>query len=860
MDTMRQANGTELLGMNDPRGASIGIIYVSPNDDRKGVLAAILTQEKLSRKDIVIVFSETNNAFQNARDFDYLKSMVDNKVQEKIIFVATGASAEFAHQRQFPVFPTLESYTESLNKNDVSNQQEQDEAPAEKRFSLFGAKRSKSRSEGSGVAGGLIAGAAAGAALSGAEQHSRQANADSVQSVRSVSPGDQNAGQALQQSSVASAESTNTIDDDDAIDNTPSLSVRHGAAGGIAGASLLADQTLKRGQANPDLDAAGPTPLKRAPAASNMSAAPVSEAATTSAVPTAGETARGGEDSKDSGVPGIIELGPGRNRGRRTVNLPESAAAGPVPAPQPSEVSSAPASRGATRRRNGGVATAAGLASGLALGAAAANASPAGAPTSASAGTNAATGSVRSAGGGQPPQRLAPPNRNGRNGGPPPSRRRVLLLLLLLLLLTALVSGIVYASINPASFQTTIVRPFSNLVPPGLQSNPVSINIVPDSKEVQDSYVMQAVANQPNAAQLQVGMRNLAATPDAQTKTVAGTGHTQTQPTAAKGKLTFLNGSFATFTVGAGTIISARNGVSVVTDLPAVIPAGVPGGANGSISVPAHAVTAGTVGNLDQGSINRGCCSAENFIFVRNDTAFTGGVDPQNYTFVQQGDVNAAATPLESTLAQQASVQFKQQVKGNERVVGDPVCNSNVQVDPTTVGDKGRNITETTIIVTAKCTGVAYDQAGAQAIAKDRLQKKANSNPGQGYALVGTIATDVSISKVNADSISLLVNARGIWVYQWDDAQKQALARQIAGKKVSDAQALLNAQHGINNAKIEAKGDTLPTDPNQIMLNVQKVPGENVNNNNGGSNNANPNGAPASESGKGLVPSDSVKG
>ena len=35
---MRQGNGSDLLGLKDPRSTKIGIIYVGPNDDRKNVL------------------------------------------------------------------------------------------------------------------------------------------------------------------------------------------------------------------------------------------------------------------------------------------------------------------------------------------------------------------------------------------------------------------------------------------------------------------------------------------------------------------------------------------------------------------------------------------------------------------------------------------------------------------------------------------------------------------------------------------------------------------------------------------------------------------------------------------------------
>ena len=861
---MRQGNGTELLGMNDPRSATIGVIYVSPNDDRKSVLAAILTQEKLGRKDIVIDLPQSNNVFQSSQDFKDLEKDVARKSRARIIFITTDDAADYARQRQFAVFPTLDSYTQSLDANTVNDKKE---AP-ERRLPFFG-RKSKPLNQGAAVAGGAVAGAAAASALSNAGQGTRMAgqpaNAGAAQT-NIDEPDGQGATQISPRRGSApsvppaSAASTSTIDDDDAIDDAPSVPVRHGpGAAGVAGAAaagaaggFLVGETLRPGQANPSLDSAGPTPLKSAPPNTPAVAAvsPSSQASAPPATPTTNpsEPAAGGEAGGD---PGIIDLRPvPRGGNRSTVDLQGSAAA--AGAAQATRSIESPPSRGAARRRNGGGAAVAGLAAGGLLGAAAASSAPAGAPTAASGGASGAA-AARPNGGGQPPQRGAPPGR-GRRGNTPPRRRRALLLLLLLLLLTALISGFVYSSINPGGFQSIIVRPFSNLVPAGLQANPTTITIVPDSKEVQDSYVMQAVTTQANADQLQVSMRNLSIAPNAQNKTVPGTGRGQIPAVVAKGRLTFINGSFSPFTVGAGTVISASNGVSVVTDVPASIPANTPGGASGTISVPAHATTAGTAGNLDQGSISRACCAAAGFVFVKNDAAFTGGVDAQTYTVVRQGDVDAAATPLEATLTQEASTQFKQQLKPNEKLVSDPTCNSNVQVPPGTVGDQGHNIASTTITVTAKCTGVAYDQGGAQAVAKDRLQKKANIDPGQGYSLVGNIVTGVSVSKVNPDSISLLVNARGIWAYQFDTAKEQALAKQLAGKKLTDAQSFLNAQRGINNAKIATKGDTLPTDPTQITFTIQKVPGESVSST-GDNGSSNPSSTPASVSGNGLVPS-----
>ncbi len=131
---MRQGDGTDLLGPNDPRSASIGVIYVAPNDDRQSVLAAILTQDKLGRKQIAVVLPDENRAFQRSVDFDGLKSM-RRGLKSDIIFIAPSGSspAEFARQRRFTVYTSLENYASALRA---------EAAPSDngKKFGLFGRK------------------------------------------------------------------------------------------------------------------------------------------------------------------------------------------------------------------------------------------------------------------------------------------------------------------------------------------------------------------------------------------------------------------------------------------------------------------------------------------------------------------------------------------------------------------------------------------------------------------------------------------------------------------------------------------------------------------------------------------------
>jgi len=112
---MRQGDGTDLLGPSDPRSASIGVIYVAPNDDRQSVLTAILTQDKLGFNQVVVVLPDQNQAFQRPVDFDGLKNM-RRGLKAEIVFIALSGPgpAEFARQRRFPVYSSLESFSQSI--------------------------------------------------------------------------------------------------------------------------------------------------------------------------------------------------------------------------------------------------------------------------------------------------------------------------------------------------------------------------------------------------------------------------------------------------------------------------------------------------------------------------------------------------------------------------------------------------------------------------------------------------------------------------------------------------------------------------------------------------------------------------
>jgi VCBS repeat-containing protein len=76
--------------------------------------------------------------------------------------------------------------------------------------------------------------------------------------------------------------------------------------------------------------------------------------------------------------------------------------------------------------------------------------------------------------------------------------------------------------------------------------------------------------------------------------------------------------------------------------------------------------------------------------------------------------------------------------------------------------------------------------------------------------------------------ITLTVLAEGVWVYQFNATQLNALRRLVVGKTQQDAQSVLLKQSGVHQTSIQLSGlngSTLPSDPKQIEVYVLNVPG-----------------------------------
>jgi hypothetical protein len=762
---MKQGNGSDLLGVNDPRNASIGIIYVEPTDDRESVLAAILTQEKLGRKQIAIVLPNQNKAFQRPVDFDGLKNM-RRKLQAQLVVVAPQGSgpADFARQRRFTYFASSENYAKSL-RGEGKNSEEVEVAKATRGgIWPFGGRIAKSAAATAGAVG--VANALRESEEPGAANISngngQPINANNVQGEDELLSS--NGGSALGAAGLAAGQVMNAADrheqpagkNDRELDDAFSLPVSPASASPHASSS----DDAQAHEEDAEMGAALPPPITR----------------------------QGAGDTAVS--PGIITFSvPAQPR--NTKKLPAVNA----------DDDEAVAQSRARRQRFGKTApVAAGTAAIVATSGTGGNVPPAG----------TITGTGNGGTGGRPTQG------NRRSGW------RILLLSLLgLLVLSILLCGGI-ALAAPSAWHS-FTNGFSHVIPGS--SPTATVTITPKSQLVHNTYVITGITTgTPDSTKREVQARQLTFTTQPQTKTVSATGFVNTPATFATGTLTFTNGSFAPYGVSANTVFTDAQGVQVENDVLAYIPAANPNGGFGRVTVSAHAITGGTRGNIGAFDFNNMVCCANNSVLVSNTVAFGGGQDPQKFTAVQQSDIDNAAAPFKQPLLQSASSTLNGMKHENEQFIATPKCTTHVTSDH----QAGDRATSVTVKVTATCDGEVYDKVGVDTIATNLLNAEAVKQTGEGFVLSGNVVTTVTQAIAdNKGTVVLFVKAQGIWVAQINDARKAQLAGLIVGKTQDEATNLLSEQKDVS--KVDSisisSGKTLPTDAGQITIVVQNVPG-----------------------------------
>jgi hypothetical protein len=297
-----------------------------------------------------------------------------------------------------------------------------------------------------------------------------------------------------------------------------------------------------------------------------------------------------------------------------------------------------------------------------------------------------------------------------------------------------------------------------------------------------------------------------------QSQTVLTTGKGHQDARQATGSVTFYNGLFTSQTVATGTIVTGSDGLQVITDQAAAIPAGNPP-SYGQVSVSAHALNAGVKGNIPAYDINHVCCT--NAVLVKNTTAFTGGQDERDFQTVAQRDIDTAAAPLQTTLVQRLQAAMQTRLGQDETLQRFP-CTPAVRPDH----QPGQEAAHVQVTVSATCTGIAYNSDALRDRVTQLLATQAGKQFGTGYRLQGNVQVQVAQASSQPARITLTVTCQGVWVYQLSTQEEQQIKRLVAGKTKQQALHTLGHLPGIQGATMKGTDDTtrLPKNPDLIHL------------------------------------------
>ena len=353
-----------------------------------------------------------------------------------------------------------------------------------------------------------------------------------------------------------------------------------------------------------------------------------------------------------------------------------------------------------------------------------------------------------------------------------------------------------------------------------------TVMITPVSSYLVQDYHIVAVTSHPDSSQLQVQARIISVTTSPKSEVVNATGKGWTKGIQAKGLLTFYNGLEITQTIAAGTIFEGSNNVQVVTDVDAVIPPASPPYL-GSIAISAHTLQVGANGDISPYTIDEVCCANDNSITVSNPTAFSGGQDPQPYTYVRKSDIKGASDSSEFALRPAALTLLRKQVRPNEKVLNITLCIPWIQ------SNHAVNEIATTLQIAVKlqCSSEVYDNVDAIALSILRSKRDALKRLGIHYVLNGNILIaplQATLTNATFGSVLLIFKAQSLWVYKFSNIQRQNLIKLITGKLQRDAIALLQKYPGVSNVVILQPWwvpfivrDTLPTSADRINLYIQ---------------------------------------
>lgn len=375
----------------------------------------------------------------------------------------------------------------------------------------------------------------------------------------------------------------------------------------------------------------------------------------------------------------------------------------------------------------------------------------------------------------------------------PQRRPHPAVLLVLLVSVVGIVAGIMYAVLVP------------------LWTPSANITIVNQSQRITTSSTLQLVTNgNADPTKNQVPGRALPAITMSQQKTVPTTGTTHQDARVSHGLITFYDGATYAQTIPAGTTLTGADGIELVTDTDAIIPAAVfP--TFGQASVTTHAAIAGAGGNVRAGDVYGACCRL-NVSAV--NSAFHGGQDARTYQSVTQQDITNITTSLTANLEQSVQAVFQAQVQSTETLITPLACISKVTPDHKV----GEEATQVQVMVSETCTGTTYTTQAVTSLTTQRATQDAEKRLGVGYTTTG-VQTRIMHAHTTNHGTSVDITSASLWAYPFSQEQQDTIKARIAGMSKDGATATVLHLVGVQSVSITCKNTTtIPKDVQQIHL------------------------------------------
>jgi len=346
-----------------------------------------------------------------------------------------------------------------------------------------------------------------------------------------------------------------------------------------------------------------------------------------------------------------------------------------------------------------------------------------------------------------------------------------------------------------------------------------TVTLFPAQKRMSQNYSYLVVTGTADRSKNQIPSRLISFTTPTKIETINTTGIGYTPAIQAKGAITFYNEAPYNQTIYAGTVITARDGIQIVTDQTVTIAAGN-GEANGNAQAQAHTIQAGTHANIPPLAINALCCL--NGILAKNLSPFTGGLDSQPYRMLSQADLKREATHLAGTLSPDAKVGIQNQMRDFEQNLVPVQCSVHTTSNPK-VGVKA---TTASISVSETCSAQVYDYSEVAYLTRSAFLKDAQSQAGNNFVQSGSLTIarrkTTLLDRIHV-TYELSVSATGTLIFHLTAPQVQTLKKSITGKSTAQAQQELLELSGVAGVyiKLAHQSDiSLPTNPDQIQMNV----------------------------------------